>query len=144
MPLKPIVAVVLVVSGSMAARGDDSRDDAIEGIWRPSAAELAGKKLPDEVRESIKLEVKGDDYNVTVGKNPDRGTCKLDPKAKPKTLDVKGSDGPNKDKTILAIHERKGDTLKVCYDLGGKARPAEFKTTAENRLFLVEYKLEKE
>jgi uncharacterized protein (TIGR03067 family) len=80
---------------------------------------------------------------VTVGTKPDRGTCKLDPSAKPKALDITGTEGPNKGKTILAIYERDGDTLRVCYDLGGKNRPTEFKTTAGSRLFLVEYKRQK-
>ena len=64
----------------------------------------------------------------------------LNPSAKPKALDITGTEGPNKGKTILAIYERNGDTLRICYDLSGKSRPAEFKTTAGTQLFLVEYK----
>ena len=100
-------------------------------------------KFPDEVRKSIKLELKGDTYLVTVGTNPDRGTCKRNPAAKPKELDITGTEGPNKGKTILAIYERDGDKMKVCYDLGGKNRPTEFKTKEGALLFLVEYKLQK-
>lgn len=44
----------------------------------------------------------------------------------------------------MAIYERNGDTMRTCYDLSGKSRPTEFKTTEGNRLFLVEYKLQKE
>jgi uncharacterized protein (TIGR03067 family) len=72
----------------------------------------------------------------------DRGTCKLDPSAKPKALDITGTEGPNEGKTILAIYERDGDTLRVCYDLSGKDRPKEFKTSEGTPLFLVEYKLQ--
>lgn len=140
--LKRFVAAVLVVCSS-AAWSDDAKDAAIEGTWVPSAAELGGKKFPDEVRKTIKLEIKGDQYTATVGADPDRGTCKLNPSAKPKTIDITGTEGPNKGKTILAIYERNGDTLRICYDLSGKSRPAEFKTTAGTQLFLVEYKLQK-
>ena len=140
--LKQFVTVALVVCSS-AAWSDDVKDDNIEGTWVPSAAELGGKKFPDEVRKSIKLEIKGDQYTATVGTVPDRGTCKLNPSAKPKALDITGTEGPNKGKTILAIYERNGDTMRVCYDLSGKSRPAEFKTTAGTQLFLVEYKLQK-
>jgi uncharacterized protein (TIGR03067 family) len=143
MMLRQLVAFALVVSCSSAAWSDDAKDDTLEGTWLPSTAELGGKKFPDEVRETIKLEVKGEKYTVTVGTNLDQGTCKLDPSAKPKALDITGTEGPNKGKTILAIYERKGDTLRVCYDLGGKSRPAEFKTAEGTRLFLVEYKLQK-
>jgi uncharacterized protein (TIGR03067 family) len=58
-------------------------------------------------------------------------------------MDITGTDGPNKGKTILAIYERDGDTLRVCYDLSGKSRPTEFKTETGTQLFLVTYKREK-
>jgi uncharacterized protein (TIGR03067 family) len=120
-----------------------ARGGGIEGTWLPSAAELGGKKFPDEVRNTIKLVVKGDRYTVTVGKQVDKGTVKLNPKALPKALDIRGTEGPNKGKTIRAIYERHGDTLRVCYDLSGKSRPTEFKTRAGTQLFLVTYKRKK-
>jgi uncharacterized protein (TIGR03067 family) len=144
MALKPFAAFALVVACSSAAWSDEAKLDALEGVWLPSSAELGGKAFPDEVRKSIRLEVKGDQYTVTVGTQPDRGTCKLIPSAKPKALDITGNEGPNKGKTILAIYERNGDTLRVCYDLSGKSRPAEFKTTDGTLLFLVDYKLQKQ
>ena len=144
MTLKPFAALALVLSFSLAAGGGDAKDgDSLEGTWLPSAAELGGKMFPDEVRKTIKLVVKGDKYTVTVGKQPDRGTVKLNPKAKPMELDITGTEGPNKGKTILAINERDGDTLRVCYDLSGKGRPKEFKTREGTQLFLVTYKREK-
>jgi len=117
--------------------------DTIEGTWLPAAAELGGKAFPDEIRKTIKLVVKDDRYTVTVGKQVDQGTVKLDPAAKPKALDITGTEGPNKGKTIRAIYERDGDTLRVCYDLSGKGRPTEFKTRAGTQLFLVTYRREK-
>src|SRR5262245_39773052 len=122
-----------------AARGADT----IQGTWLPSAAELGGKAFPDEARKATRLVVKGDKYTVTVGKQVDLGTVKLNPNGSPKTLDITGTEGPNKGKTIQAIYERDGDTLKVCYDLSGKGRPAEFKTKEGTQLFLVTYKREK-
>jgi uncharacterized protein (TIGR03067 family) len=139
------VALVLTLSLSCLSRGDDAKDDAksMDGTWLPSAAELGGEKFPDEVRKTIKL-VPGDGkYTVTVGAEPDKGTIKLDPSKKPKSLDIMGTEGPNKGKTILAIYEKTVDTLKICYDLSGKARPTEFKTTKGTQLFLVTYNREK-
>jgi uncharacterized protein (TIGR03067 family) len=143
MALRSLAAFALIVACSSPARSGDGKDDTLEGTWLPSTAEFGGKPFPEEVRKIIRLEIKGEDYTVTVGTKPDRGTCKLDSSAKPKTLDITGTEGPNKGKTILAIYERDGDTLRVCYDLGGKNRPTEFKTTAGSRLFLVEYKRQK-
>ena len=136
------LAFALIVACSSAAWGADARDDTIEGTWLPSEAELGGRKFPDEVRKSTRLVIKGDQYTVTVGTQPDRGTCKLDPSAKPKAMDITGTEGPNKGRTILAIYERDGDTLRICYDLSGKSRPTEFGTKAGTRLFLVTYKRE--
>jgi uncharacterized protein (TIGR03067 family) len=93
--------------------------------------------------KTIKLVIKDDKYTVTVGEAVDKGTAKLNPKAKPKELDITGTDGPNKGKTILAIYELDGDTLRICYDLTGKNRPTEFKTKEGTQLFLVTYKREK-
>jgi uncharacterized protein (TIGR03067 family) len=87
--------------------------------------------------------IEGDKYTVTVGQAVDRGTVKLMPSATPRAMDITGTDGPNKGKTFLAIYERKGDTLRICYDLSGKKRPTEFKTAAGTQLFLVEYKRQK-
>jgi hypothetical protein len=56
---------------------------------------------------------------------------------------TKASVRANKGKIILAIYELKGDTLRVCYDLSGKARPSEFKAKPDTPLFLVNYKREK-
>jgi len=122
MLLKLLIVLTLLLSVSLAAKGADAKDDdAIQGTWLPSTAELAGMPFPEEVRKTIKL----------------------NPKAKPKELDINGTDGPNKGKTILAIYELDGDTLRVCYDLGGKNRPTEFKTKEGSQLFLVTYKREK-
>ena len=144
MRLKQFLALVLVLSLSSATWSGDAKDDTIDGAWLPSSAELGGKQFPDEVRKSIKLVVKEGKYTVTVGKEgTDQGTIKLDPSAKPKALDITGTEGPNKDKKILAIYERNGDTLRVCYDLSGKSRPTEFKSEAGTQLFLVTYKREK-
>jgi len=132
------VALFLALSFASVSRGDDAK--SLDGTWLASAAELGGLKFPDDVRKSIKLVIGEGKYTVTVGKEPDRGTVKLDPSQKPKGLDITGTEGPNKGKTILAIYERSNDSLQVCYDLSGKARPTEFKTTQGTRLFLVTYK----
>jgi uncharacterized protein (TIGR03067 family) len=139
------VALFLVLSFACLSRGDDAKDGAksIDGTWLPSAAELGGKKFPDEVRKTIKLVIGDGKYTVTVGKKPDQGTIKLDPSRKPKALDITGTEGPNKGKTILAIYERTDDTLRICYDLSGKARPTEFKTKEGTLQFLVTYERKK-
>jgi uncharacterized protein (TIGR03067 family) len=125
------------------AAASGNQNESVDGTWSPAAAELGGKMFPEEMRKAMKLEVKDDKYTVTVGKAVDKGTLKRNPATKPKEMDIVGTDGPNKGKTILAIYEREGDTLKICYDLGGKGRPTSFNTEGDPLLFLVTYKREK-
>lgn len=125
----------------MVARSEDA--DGLEGTWLPSVAELGGKPFPEEFRKITRLVVEGDRYTVTVGDQVDQGTVKIDSSAKPKAMDITGTEGLNKGKTIPAIYERNGDTLRVCYDLSGQGRPTEFKTTEGSLLFLVTYQREK-
>src|SRR5262249_53194842 len=116
MRFRLFIVLTLVLSFPLTATCGDAKDeDSLEGGWLPTAAELGGRRFPDEVRKTIKLVVKNNKYTVTVGKEADQGTIKLNPAAKPKELDIIGTDGPNKGKTILAIYERDGDSLVVCY-----------------------------
>ena len=139
-------SVLICLAAALPALADDAgKEDAkkMDGTWKPVAAELAGKPFPDDALKAMKLVVSEGKYAVTVGEQTDEGTVKLDPAKKPRAMDVVGTKGPNKGKTILAVYELKDDTLRVCYDLSGKARPAEFKTKADTQLFLVEYKRQK-
>jgi uncharacterized protein (TIGR03067 family) len=141
------IAVVLTLSSSgrcADAKGTDDDAKVIQGTWLPSSGELAGKPFPEPVLKSIRLVLSdGGKYSVTTNDGADEGTTKTDPTKKPKTLDIVSTKGPNKGKTILAIYELKGDTLRVCYDLSGKGRPDEFKTKPQSQLFLVTYQREK-
>jgi uncharacterized protein (TIGR03067 family) len=139
---------MMVLSLSSFARSQDDdkakKDQAdLQGTWVPSAAELDGEKLPDEAIKSIKLVLKDDKYTVTIGEAVDEGTVTLDASSDPRGMEIKGTKGPNKGRTIPAIYELKDDTLRVCYDLNEKKRPAEFKTNSGSNLYLVTYKRQK-
>jgi uncharacterized protein (TIGR03067 family) len=54
-------------------------------------------------------------------------------------MDITGTAGPNKGKTIPAIYEVTADTLKVCYALEGP-RPDAFRTGPGDKRLLVSYK----
>ena len=125
-----------------AAWSQDAADERklLQGAWLPTAAELSEKPFDEATLKTMKLVLEGDMYTVTVGKAIDKGAIKIDPAAKPKTMDIIGADGPNNGKTFLAIYELSGDTLRICYDLTGKARPREFKTKKGELLFLATYK----
>jgi uncharacterized protein (TIGR03067 family) len=141
-------SVLVCACAGPLAHGDEAasaKDDAkkIQGSWKPVTAELGGKPFPKEVLKTMKLVLEGGKYIVTVGEARDEGTVKLDPAKKPRAMDIVGTKGPNKGKKIPAIYEVTDTTLRICYDLSGKAHPKEFKTKAGTRLFLVEYKRQK-
>ena len=55
-----------------------------------------------------------------------KGTFSIDPSKKPKTIDVKFREGPEKGNTSLGIYELDGDDLKLCLSVTTKERPTEF------------------
>ena len=133
------VVLVFVVAATAWCQDAAREKTKLEGKWMLVSAEVAGEKLPEAVVKSISLTLKGDEYTVKVGEAVDKGTVRLDAAAKPKTMDITGTDGPNKGKTLLAIYELDGDTLRVCYDLAGKKRPTAFETSKERPFFLAVY-----
>ena len=54
-------------------------------------------------------------------------------------LTLRGIAGPNADRVIPCLHKFIGDTLMICYGLGG-TRPAHFHTEAGAQLYLVTYR----
>ena len=113
--------------------------DDLKGTWKLTEATLGGTKLPEAAIAPLRLELGDGTYALTGAESPDRGTIAVDATKKPKSIDVTGTDGPNKGKTFPAIYELQGDLLRICYDLSGKKRPAEFKSTKGTQEFLVTY-----
>lgn len=114
-----------------------------DGVWKPIAAAMNGRRLPGEAVKLITLKIDGDAYEVTVEgeEKIDRGTVKLDTSTRPRRMTITGTDGPNKGKTILAIYEKKDAvSMRVCYDLSGKEFPKEFKAPQGSALYLVGYR----
>ena len=144
--MKHIFCIALAVAASLGAFAAGLPDDAkaVQGNWKPVKAELGGQPMTEAVLKSISLKLDGGKYEVFAGEQPDRGTYTLDSAAKPKGMTITGTEGPNRGKTFPAIYELSGDTLRICYDLSGAKRPAEFKTVAGTQLYLVTYNHKKE
>jgi uncharacterized protein (TIGR03067 family) len=144
--MKDLLFICLAVGASLHAFPAGSPDDAkaIQGNWKPSAAELAGQPMPDAVLKTISLKLDNGKYEVFVGAAPDRGTYTIDSTTSPRSMTISGTEGPNTGKTYPAIYELKGDTLRICYDLSGAKHPTEFKTVAGTGLYLVTYTRQKE
>jgi len=143
--MRSFVCLCLVLAATAAFAGDTPADaKALQGTWVPVRADLGGAPMPDAVLKTISLRLTGAEYLVLVGASPDSGTWSIDPASKPKGMTVTGVKGPNAGKTFPAIYELAGDTLRICYDLSGAMRPAEFKSAPGTKLYLVTYHRRKE
>ncbi len=139
MKIRLATILLLFALGNILAQDTAAELKKLDGTWTPIAGEVAGTKFPPAELKAISLTITGDKYTVTFGKVVDQGTVKIDPAAKPRTMDIVGTEGPNKGKTMLAIYELDKDTLRVCYDLTGKSRPKEFATAKDQPYFLAVY-----
>ncbi len=138
------ICIALLTTAALTALAADPHDTkSVQGDWVPVKAELGGQPMDDGVLKTISLKLGDGTYEVYVGDKPDKGTFKVDSTTTPRSMDVTGTDGPNKGKTFPAIYELKDETLCICYDLSGTRRPAEFKSIAGTKLYLVTYNRKK-
>ena len=131
-------AVWLLAAGSALA-ADDVGKDALEkeyarfeGTWRFVSLEVEGMKVPEEAIKDARLFVKGKDFTMKDKVNTYRGTLTIDPGKKPKTIDLKFTEGPEKGNTSYGIYELSGDELKICLTITSKDRPTEFAAKAKS------------
>ena len=127
----------VVVLGALAASGPlqggggkDAGEDVlkkIQGTWKFVSQDRDGKPMPKDDLAKQTITFAGDKWTVhRDGKVVQAGTHKFDPDKKPAQVDAVVKEGQDKGSTMLGIYEMKGDTLKVCFDLKGKERPADF------------------
>jgi uncharacterized protein (TIGR03067 family) len=133
-----VTAIVAASAVGYTARGGDDRGDAVKkelekfaGTWQGISAEEDGLKAPEDRVKGHTYVFAGDRYTVRMnGKTIEEGTFRIDPSAKPKTIDVRPT--KPKSKVMLGIYEiGEGDTIRACFTHPGSAatRPAEFSTT---------------
>ena len=109
-------------------QADSTADEwnKLTGTWKVDAATFNGNDATATFKTAV-LTIEEGKYKLAFA-GTDAGTLKIDPAKKPKAMTIMGTEGPNKGKTIPAIYEIDGDTLKICYALGGaKEAPTEFK-----------------
>src|ERR1041385_6943024 len=144
MKIPALLAVLSLAVATTTFAGEKSTDiKGIQGTWLPVKAELRGVVMKDEALKKIEwLKLNDGNYEVKA-ESLDKGTYEINSGAKPKTIDVTGTEGPNLGRKMPAIYELNGDTLVICYGLGGSPRPTEFKSAPGTKNFLVTYKRKK-
>lgn len=137
------ICVLALGSGASALLADEKEDwKSLKGTWNVDKAVLMGMDQ-SEAFKTLVLTVDEGKYSVVFLGNTDKGTLKIDAAAKPKRISITGTEGPTKDKTIEAIYEIDGDTLKICYSLEGKDPPKAFESKEGTQTLFVVYKREK-
>jgi uncharacterized protein (TIGR03067 family) len=111
----------------------------LNGRWVLASGVRSGEQLSDSDRKSMHLTLANGKYTEKNGDQTDEGTYKVDESKTPNTLTFTGTKGPNTGKTMLAIYELDKGTLKICYDLSGKAFPSDFESKKDTQLFLATY-----
>ena len=137
-------ALLALVAGLLVG-ADDPKDELkkLEGTWTMVSGEKDGKSEAEKTIKAAKLVIKGDQHDVKIGDDIFKGTHKVDPSKKPKTIDATDTEGPFKGKTVYGIYELGADTFKVCFAKAGDDRPKEFSTKSGTGHILHVWKKEK-
>lgn len=138
--------VIALLVGANAADKEAPKDaKALDGTWKLVGGEADGKALAEKDLKDGKLVLKGDQYTVALAdKGIVKGTQKLDPTKKPRTIDITDSSGPNKGKTCLGIYQLEGDEFRVAFASPGKPRPTKFAAAADSGQWVHVWKRVKE
>ena len=108
----------------------------LHGIWQPLYAELGGEEAPKLALDKMEVELSSGQYAVRFGgETYDQGTYTIDADGH---LSLHGVEGPNAGRSIPGLFKFVGDTLSICYGLGG-TRPEKFHTGQDPALYLVNY-----
>jgi uncharacterized protein (TIGR03067 family) len=140
LPVLALVFCTLVFSVRTAAQDVPKGLEKVQGSWVLTALVVEGKEIKDP---KGKLTVKGENYTFSSGDTNNKGVYKVDPTKTPMTLDIICKEGTDKGKTLPAIFEVTGDTMKVCLNIKGKDRPKEFASKPDSGNVLESWKREK-
>ncbi len=115
------------------------------GTWELTAAEAGGRPAGDDVKLQEMVVEKDKLSTIKTDGTKHEVTWTIDPKAKPRTIDIVPQDGPPNEKgqTFKGIYQLDGDSLKICMAGPNMDRPTEFKTEEGSRNFLLTFKRKK-
>jgi uncharacterized protein (TIGR03067 family) len=143
--------MTFIVANVLAA-GDDAKEKAIkndrkamEGTWRAISLEVNGNKSAEnDAKKIVVINHADGTWTLKVGdKEISKGTNKIDPTKKPKTIDFTPTEGEAKGKEFGGIYEQGKKSRKLCFVESGKDRPTEFLSPVGSNRILVIFEREK-
>jgi uncharacterized protein (TIGR03067 family) len=111
---------------SCARAADAPVPKELHGTYTVVAISKGGEAAPEDFRKEMSLTITKDELTFTIKdkKFPAKIT-KVDPKARPATIDIAPTDGPEKGKTFLGIYTYKDGELSLSFTEKGE-RPKDF------------------
>ncbi|MBS1701731.1 MAG: TIGR03067 domain-containing protein [Armatimonadetes bacterium] len=134
--MKSILITLISLALAVSAQADLKK---IQGTWKATAGQLGDFSLPKSLLDKMVLIIKDDTYDYDEGHGHDVGKLKEIKDSKPLAMDIFGTEGPNKGKTIPTIYKLEDKVLTICYGLDGK-RPKSFEDKGK-RILLMTFKL---
>jgi RNA polymerase sigma-70 factor (ECF subfamily) len=119
------------LAGTIRAAGDGQNpadpvpdEKRIQGTWLGVGGKEQGKDAPEDAIKDLKVVFSGDKVTVNRPAGERKGTFKLDPSRKPRTIDMT-FDVQGRMATVRGVYEFDGERLKICLSESGEERPAD-------------------
>ena len=131
-------ALILVVVFARAAEGDDTK---LLGVWTATQAERDGKPAADVVGHRITFTSDRFQIHSKDGTRLYTGIVRVDPSAKPASVDFEHTEGALKGKTWKGIYALSGNRLRICDNAPNldKGRPEAFEAKRGSGYVLVTF-----
>lgn len=122
-------------------RSTDALERGLEGSWLPVAAFVSDREIPVGELRVARLDLRAGCYEIrdASGAIVDSGEYCVDADVLPRLMDMTGISGPYAGRKLEAIIELDGDSLTVCYDLDGLARPESMEADEDQLLLRIAY-----
>jgi RNA polymerase sigma-70 factor (ECF subfamily) len=122
-----------------AARAAQKDEGKILGTWLVASDEWGGQKGAEGGLTGLRLTfAAAGKVTIKHGNQEEEGAYKLDPAKTPRQIDVTANG-----RELPGIYKLEGDTLTLCVDHGGGARPTEFASKPGTEVHLLTLKREK-
>jgi uncharacterized protein (TIGR03067 family) len=121
-----IPAAVLFFAACGLSAADALPLEQLEGSYQAVSVNRDGKDEPADRVSTVKAKIAADELTITVKDKSFPAKIKIDAKAKPATIDIAPSDGPDKGHTFPGIYKVEDGRLVIAFTEKGD-RPTEFK-----------------
>lgn len=101
---------------------------SLEGTWEFASLEIAGTTMPAAALAASRLLIDGDRFRTESPEAIYEGVFNIDVESTPHGIDIEFVEGPEAGNWNYGIFRLNGDTLEICLDTAGKARPTDFRT----------------